>query len=135
MSSEWSRRVLRFDIVRKRLTAVGVTLCAMGIVAACGADGPTVVNTLPVMIAVTTTTIPPTSTLAPDAEYQMYLVQSGDSVSYIASQFNVSVVDIVALNELADADDIQAGQKLKIPAGAVSPGSSVASGPTTTSAP
>ncbi|MBJ7425912.1 MAG: LysM peptidoglycan-binding domain-containing protein [Ilumatobacteraceae bacterium] len=121
--------------MRKRLTAVAVTLCTMGLVAACGADGPTVVNTLPVMIAVTTTTVPPTSTLAPDTEYQMYLVQSGDSVSYIASQFNVSVVDIVALNGLADADDIQAGQKLKIPAGAVSPVSSVASGPSTTSAP
>ena len=107
----------------------------MGLVAACGAEGPTVVNTLPVMIAVTTTTVPPTSTLAPDTEYQMYLVQSGDSVSYIASQFNVSVDDIVALNGLTDADDIQAGQKLKIPAGGVSPVSSVASGPTTTSAP
>ena len=106
----------------------------MGLVVSCGADGPTVVNTLPVMIAVTTT-IPPTSTLAPDAEYQTYLVQSGDSVSYIASQFNVSVDDIVALNGLADADDIQAGQKLKIPAGGVSPVSSVATSPTTTSAP
>ncbi|MEY3166974.1 MAG: LysM domain [Actinomycetota bacterium] len=107
----------------------------MGLVVACGAEGPTVVNTLPVMIAVTTTTIPPTSTLAPDTEYQTYLVQSGDSVSYIASQFNVSVDDIVALNGLTDADDIQAGQKLKIPAGGVSPVSSVASGPSTTSAP
>ena len=121
--------------MRKRLTAVVVTLSAMGLVAACGADGSRVVNTLPVMIAVTTTTIPPTTTLAPDTEYQMYLVQSGDSVSYIASQFNVSVVDIVALNGLADADYIQAGQKLKIPAGGVSPVSSVASGPSTTSAP
>ena len=107
----------------------------MGLVAACGPDGPTVVNTLPVMIALTTTTIPPTSTLAPDTEYEMYLVQSGDSVSYIASKFNVTVDDIEALNVLADADDIQAGQRLKIPAGAVSPASSVASGPTTTSAP
>lgn len=115
--------------------AAAVTLCTLGLVAACGDDGPTVLNTLPVMIAVTTTTIPPTTTLAPDTEYQMYLVQSGDSVSYIASQFNVSVEDIVVLNGLADADDIQAGQKLKIPAGAVSPVSSVVSGPTTTPAP
>jgi len=107
----------------------------MALGAGCGADGPTIVNTLPVMIAVTTTTIPPTTTLAPGVEYQTYLVQSGDSVSYIASQFNVTVDDIVALNGLTNADDIQAGQKLKIPAGAVGPSSSVASAPATTSAP
>lgn len=45
----------------------------------------------------------------------VYTVQSGDTLSEIAKQYNTTVARIVAYNGLANANNIQAGQQLKIP--------------------
>ena len=73
------------------------------------------------MVAESTTTIPleTTTTLAANPEF--YTIQQGDTLSAIASSFGVTVADIVAANGLANADAIQAGQKLAIPGNGTAP--------------
>lgn len=44
-----------------------------------------------------------------------YTVQEGDLLSFIASDYGVSVSSIIWANQLRDADSIQPGQVLKIP--------------------
>jgi lysozyme len=73
------------------------------------------------MVAESTTTIPleTTTTLSANPEY--YTIQQGDTLSAIATSFGVTVADIVAANGLANADAIQAGQKLAIPGNGTAP--------------
>jgi membrane-bound lytic murein transglycosylase D len=49
-------------------------------------------------------------------EFTYYTVRSGDSIATIAKQFTgVSDVDIIAVNQIKDANSLIPGQKLKIP--------------------
>lgn len=93
----------------------------ISLVSACGGDDATVAETLPVLVAESTTTIPleTTSTLAANPEF--YTIQQGDTLSAIAASFGVTVADIVAANGLPNADAIQAGQKLAIPGNGTAP--------------
>jgi lysozyme len=102
----------------------------MSFLSACGGDDVQVVETLPVLVAESTTTIPleTTTTLAANPEF--YTIQQGDTLSGIASSFGVTVADIVAANGLPNADAIQAGQKLAIPGNGTAPTTTV--GVTTT---
>ena len=109
---------------------------------ACGGDKTTSVETLPVMVAESTTSIPleTTTTLSANPEY--YTIQQGDTLSAIAASFGVTVADIVAANGLANADAIQAGQKLAIPGNGTAPSTTAvvtttvpAAGASTTMAP
>ena len=45
----------------------------------------------------------------------VYTVQEGDTVSFIASDYGVSVNTIIAANNLKSADEIKPGMELKIP--------------------
>jgi len=54
-------------------------------------------------------------TPAPQGGTSYYVVRAGETLFSIAQRFNSSVDELVRLNSLADADDIQAGQKLEIP--------------------
>ena len=51
----------------------------------------------------------------PNAQGTQYTVQSGDSLSAIAAQFNVDMWDIVRANGIADPNVINVGQVLTIP--------------------
>ena len=44
----------------------------------------------------------------------VYIVQSGDTLSSIASRFNVSLNDLMAANNITDANLLAAGQQLVI---------------------
>lgn len=46
---------------------------------------------------------------------QIYVVQSGDTLSSIASRFGCTLDELVAANQIADPNALQAGQKLEIP--------------------
>ena len=50
-----------------------------------------------------------------------HLVSSGETLSGIASRYNVSPRDLMALNGLADADHVELGQTLTLPSSAVVP--------------
>ncbi len=75
-----------------------------------GTDAPT---TLPLDVLASTTTVV--------MGEQTYTIQQGDTLSYIAGQFGVTVEALVAANGLANPDAIQAGQKVIIPSGGVLP--------------
>lgn len=105
----------------RRVVNVVALSSLISLVSACGGDDSKVAATLPVMVAESTTTIPleTTTTLAPNPEF--YTIQQGDTLSAIATSFGVTVADIVAANGLANADAIQAGQKLAIPGNGTAP--------------
>ncbi len=92
--------------------AVLLSLAAAGVLAACGSDNSHANDTLPpIATTTTTTTMPPTTTTIPDE----YTIQKGESLSGIAKMFGLSTVELAAYNGIANLDDIQAGQVLKIP--------------------
>ena len=105
----------------RRVVSVVALSGLISLVSACGGDDVTVAETLPVLVAESTTTIPleTTSTLAANPEF--YTIQQGDTLSAIAASFGVTVADIVAANGLPNADAIQAGQKLAIPGNGTAP--------------
>ena len=109
---------------------------------ACGGDKTTSVETLPVMVAESTTSIPLETTTTLPANPEYYTIQQGDTLSAIAASFGVTVADIVAANGLPNADAIQAGQKLAIPGNGTAPSTTAvvtttvpAAGASTTMAP
>lgn len=59
----------------------------------------------------------PNAKTQPDesAMWSLHIVQPGDTLSAIAVRYDVKVVDLTRVNEIADAAAIQVGQKLIIP--------------------
>lgn len=57
------------------------------------------------------------SVLRPErsAQYAVYRVQYGDTVSRIGERYGLSIVDIVAANDLDNPDELEPGQKLYLP--------------------
>ena len=105
----------------RRVVSVVALSGVISLLGACGGDDSKVADTLPLMVAESTSTIPleTTTTLAPNPEF--YTIQQGDTLSAIAASFGVTVADIVAANGLPNADAIQAGQKLAIPGNGTAP--------------
>jgi LysM repeat protein len=62
-----------------------------------------------------TTTTTSTTTTLPDTNRYFYEVRSGDTLSAIAAGFGVPMKQIVELNELENASDIQVGEIIEIP--------------------
>jgi len=81
----------------------------------CGDDGATSATLPPIVTVSTTTTIVVTTTTV----QLYYTVKRGDTLGKIAKAFQVRIADLMALNGFPNADDIQAGQELKIPTGVV----------------
>lgn len=87
-------------------------LLTISALAACGNDDEAVQETLPpIATTTTTTTMPPTTTTIPET----YVIQSGESLFSIAEQFGLNYLDLAAYNGITNPDDIQAGQRLRIP--------------------
>lgn len=105
----------------RRIVSVVALSGLMSFFSACGGDDATVAETLPVLVAESTTTIPLVTTTTLAANPEFYTIQQGDTLSAIASSFGVTVADIVAANGLPNADAIQAGQKLAIPGNGTAP--------------
>lgn len=59
--------------------------------------------------------------VAPTATPIVYVVQSGDTISSLALQFDVPAADIMAANQLQDPDFLPAGVELIIPIGRLLP--------------
>lgn len=90
------------------------------LLAACGGGGsdPTPTATFPPIVAPTQPLLQVTPTPAATEEVdgaQEYVVQAGDSLGAIATQFGVTVDAIVEANDIANPDLIQPGDTLTIP--------------------
>jgi LysM repeat protein len=79
--------------------------------AACGGDDEASAP-LPPIATTTTTTISLTTTTVIQTYYE---IQSGDTLGNIARTFGVSLDELMTINSIPNADDIQAGQRLLIP--------------------
>lgn len=97
---------------------------------------PTETPTLEPTITLTSTPIPPTATPSPPPtrtptatpsptptpEFITYAVQSGDTLSDIASSFGTSVAAILAVNpEIGENTLLQIGQEIRIPVAVITP--------------
>lgn len=95
-----------------RVASLLLLLSAATAVVACGDDDSAAQQTLPpIVTTTTTTTMPPTTTTIPE----FYVILRGDSLFAIAEMFGLSFAELAAYNGIVNPDDIQAGQKLKIP--------------------
>ena len=107
----------------------------MTLLTACGGGDDSSLDSLPMLGTQAPTTLGPDGVFATTTSLAMveqtYTIQQGDTLSYIAGQFGVTVEAIVAANGLANPDAIQAGQKVIIPAGGVV---TTTAAPTTTTA-
>ena len=90
------------------------TLLPIG-AAACGDDSDSAGTLPPIVTVSTTTTILITTTTV----QKYYIVKRGDTLFKIAQAFQVRLGDLQTLNGIINPDDIQAGQELQIPTGAV----------------
>ena len=81
----------------------------------CGSDGAASATLPPIVTVSTTTTIFITTTTV----QRYYIVKKGDTLGKIAKAFQVRLADLQAINGITNPDDIQAGQELQIPTGAV----------------
>lgn len=125
-----------WGVMKRSLTLV--TLPAVVFLSACGGGADSTLDSLPMLgtqVTVAPTTpdgvIATTTTTVATGE-QTYTIQQGDTLSYIAGQFGVTVEAIVAANGLANPDAIQAGQKVIIPSGGVVTTTAAPVAPTTT---
>jgi LysM repeat protein len=84
------------------------------------------------IVTTTSTTQPPTTTSLPGS--QTYTVDAGDTLTKIANRYGTTVATLLALNRLADPNNIAVGQRIVVPppvsttttAPADGPGTSVA---------
>ena len=98
----------------------GASLLAL-LLAACGGgiDVPEATPTSAPLIAPTQPLLSATSVPAPTQEVQAaqeYVIQAGDSLGAIATQFGVTVEALAAANDITNPDLIQPGDTLTIPA-------------------
>lgn len=83
---------------------------------------------LSILILVLSLTLPVASPVFADTSYT---VQPGDTLTKIASRFNVTVEAIVQANNLKDANSIRVGQTLVIPDGSAPAAQPASTGPQT----
>ena len=79
----------------------------------------TIVPPAPTTIASVTTTTVATTTPAPTGSY---VVEPGDTLSFIAERIGVSIAALSEANGITDVNSIQPGQQLNIPAPAPATG-------------
>lgn len=56
-----------------------------------------------------------TSTVEPDADTKIYVVQPGDTLAEIAELFSVTLEQLASANDIVDLDHIETGQELIVP--------------------
>ncbi len=105
-------------MVTRRLFAVLPILIATGIVAGCSVreKSPDPSPTPDDVFVIVTATVPSVDT--PDVSatrVTTYIVREGDSLLKIAVQFDLTLAELQAANEIQDANSIYVGQRLTIP--------------------
>jgi LysM repeat protein len=98
-----------------RARALGLATVITVVTASCGGND----LSLDPLPPIQTTTTTSTTTTLPDTNRYFYEVRSGDTLSAIAAGFGVPMKQIVELNDLENASDIQVGEIIEIPQGFV----------------
>jgi LysM repeat protein len=103
---------VRGDSARRRvLVRLLAASAAITSVAACGGgDDSDAAPPETTGVPTTTTTIATTTTVTDVA----YIIQRGDSLSSIADQFDITIAQLITINNIEDADHIEEGQILII---------------------
>ena len=110
----------------RAIATVGFII-SLGAAVLCGCGGDDSASAPTTTVVAETTTTIATTTTSPEVTY---VIQKGDSLSKIAKQFNLTVDQLITINNITDADHIEAGQVLVIVPAAGAP-----IAPTTTAAP
>jgi LysM repeat protein len=95
---------------------LGASLAGVGLVvalAACGDDDDAAANAT--LAAIQTTTTVPTTTPPTTTQPRFYEVQPGDTLTEIAAAFGLPIPAIMEKNNIANPDQIYAGQILELP--------------------
>ena len=96
------------------------------LLAACGSNDKAGETLPPIATTTTTTTMPPTTTTIPDS----YVIQPGDTLFSIATQFGLDTDVLAAYNNIVNKEHIESGQKLKLPPAGVATTTTVGATPT-----
>ena len=113
-----------------RLTALAAFFIAVPVIGAACGDGDGANSTLPPIETTTTTT----STIATTTTYpELYTIQPGETLGIIALKFGTTVEVLVEINGIRNRNDVQAGQKLKLPPNPALTSTTVAGGGITSS--
>ena len=107
---------MTFQTCSRQWSLVALGASAAVVLSSCGLGAEESLGELPPIRTTTTTS---TTTTIPDPNRYFYEVKPGDTLFAIGSYFQVPMTEIVALNNLEDADDLQVGQMLEIPSGLV----------------
>lgn len=109
----------------RQIRMLGMVLLLAVVGAACGGGGGTSTEDRPLgldsdevtvpTIEALTPTPPPTPTPTSTPEAFVYVVQGGDTLGSIASEFGTSLNAIIAVNELEDPNVLSIGQQIEIP--------------------
>ena len=99
-----------FGFLKLFVVLAGLTVAAL----ACGGPGDEGTTPTGTVLGVS---VSPVESLPNDeaCDPEVYLVQSGDTLSEIAIEFNVSVEAIAEASDLSDPDALEVGQELTIP--------------------
>jgi LysM repeat protein len=95
--------------------------------AACGADEGARTTLPPIVTTTTTTTVLATTTTYPE----VYTIQPGETLGKIALKFGTTIEVLVQINGIRNRNDVQAGQKLKLPPNPALTSTTAAGGGTT----
>jgi LysM repeat protein len=95
---------------------LGMTALLPFAATACGDDNASSATLAPIQ---TTSSTSSTVFVTTTTVQAFYVIKRGDTLGKIAKAFQVRLADLMSLNGIANADDIQAGQELRIPTGAV----------------
>jgi len=101
--------------ISSRVKVLGLVTVITVVTASCGGND----LSLDPLPPIQTTTTTSTTTTLPDTNRYFYEVRSGDTLSAIAAGFGVPMKQIVELNDLENASDIQVGEIIEIPQGFV----------------
>jgi LysM repeat protein len=111
-------RRTRWVLVSGLLLAVLVLACVSGSQQEDSELRPTLILTPYATVTPTAApqpTLPPTPTATVTPETSIYTVKAGDTLGGIAARYDMSVKDLMRLNQLSDGDLLNVGQKLRVP--------------------
>jgi len=112
-----TRKQIAFIIGLNALISAVISVIVVLILAPPGGEEPLSATTMPTDLVTSTQAVGDGA--VPTAEVKLHIVQSGDTISGLAFQYDVPEEDIIAANQLENPNFLQVGMQLIIPVGGV----------------